>query len=404
MKILHIGIIRETKDPPDRRVPLSPVQCRNLERQHAGLMVLVQPSSDRCFSDREYKAAGIAVKENLEACDVLLGVKEPEIGSLLDGKTYFFFSHTTKRQPNNRGLLQAVIEKRIRLIDYEYLIGPGRERVVAFGRWAGLVGAYNGLRAFGIRTGRFELRPAHLCHDLEDILKGLEGIDLGRTRIAITGGGRVAQGAKEILHKASVRQVSPVEYLSDTFTGPVFTRLDPWHYTVSRDERVFDFDHFVKEPEMYRNAFHPYARRTDLYIACHFWDPRSPELLTRKDLIGGRVPIRIIADISCDINGPIASTIRASTIGNPFYGYDPVSGKESDPFGKEAITVMAVDNLPGELPRNASEDFGKSLQEHVMPALTGERDSGMISRACIAEKGALTPEFAYLSDYLEGGE
>jgi saccharopine dehydrogenase (NAD+, L-lysine-forming) len=404
MNALIIGIIRETKNPPDRRVPLSPAQCRNLERQHEGVKIIVQPSRDRCFSDREYEEARITVRENLEECDVLLGVKEPQTNSLLKGKTYLFFSHTAKKQPSNRKLLQAVVSKQIRLIDYEYLCGPDGERVVAFGRWAGLVGAYNGLRAFGLRTGRFDLPPAYRCNHLEELMRELEGIEPGKARIAVTGGGRVAGGALEVLKKTGIREVSPVEYLSRTYTGPVFTRLDPWHYTVRRDGRAFDFDHFVGNPGKYRNAFLPYARRTDLYIASHFWDPRSPELLTRKDLTGGRVPIRIIADISCDIGGPIASTLRASTIEEPFYGYDPVSGTESDPFVEEAITVMAVDNLPGELPRDASEDFGRSLQERVLPELAGERDSGIISRACIAENGALTSGFAYLAGYLEGRE
>ena len=182
------------------------------------------------------------------------------------------------------------------------------------------------------------------------------------------------------------------------------TRLDPWHYTRRKDGRVFDFKNFTDHPGEYQNSFLPYARRSDMFIACHFWDPRSPHLLTRNDLKGGRVPIRIIADISCDINGPIPSTIRASTIADPFYGYDPLEGKESAPFREDSITVMAVDNLPGELPRDASRDFGQALSNHVFPELLGLKDTGMIQKATIAESGELTAEYDYLQDYLEGKE
>jgi len=344
------------------------------------------------------------VTEDVTGCDILMGVKEVESGKLLPGKTYLFFSHTAKKQPYNRSLLQEAVQKKIRLVDYEYLTSPGGVRVVAFGRWAGVVGAYNGLRAYGMRTGRFSLRPAHACRDLEDLVAGLKGIDLGKTRIAVTGGGRVAGGALEILDVLSVKEVSPAAYLSSTFDGAVYTRLDPWHYTRRKDGAAFDFGHFTKFPELYENTFLPYARRTDMYIACHFWDPGAPGLLSAKDLRGGSVPIRIIADISCDIGGPIASTLRASTISDPFYGYDPVSGKESDPFDGQSVTVMAVDNLPGELPRDASVDFGESLLEHVLPELLGVNETGMIGRASITENGSLTPEYAYLKDYLEGKE
>jgi saccharopine dehydrogenase (NAD+, L-lysine-forming) len=402
MKKHILGVIRETKDPPDRRVPLTPDQCRQLKIRHSGLRILVQPSPYRCFSDEEYAAAGIALQEDLSECDMLAGVKEVKNEILIKGKTYLFFSHTAKKQPYNRELLQAVIEKGIRLIDYEYLTGPDQVRVVAFGRWAGVVGAYNGLRAFGIRSGKFDLPPANACRDLEELKSGLSKAAMGKTRVAVTGGGRVAGGTLEILEAAGIRQVKPEEYLSNSYKDAVFTRLDPWHYTRRKDGSVFDFSHFMLHPDWYKNSFLPYAKRTDMYIACHFWDPQSPGLMTRRDLIGGGIPIRIIADISCDIDGPIHSTIRASTIAEPFYGYDPVTGKESKPFQQDSITVMAVDNLPGELPRDASADFGDALAAHVLPELLGLKNTGMIDRACITENGQLTKPYDYLKDYLEG--
>lgn len=402
MKKLILGVIRETKNPPDKRVPLTPVQCRQLSERYPKLEIRVQPSANRCYSDQEYLDEGLSLSEDLSGCGVLMGVKEVKTEALLEGKTYFFFSHTAKQQPYNQPLLKVVVEKGIRLIDYEYLTAENKVRVVAFGKWAGVVGAYNGLRALGLRTGRFELPPATECKDVKELKSHLSGLDIGQTRIAVTGGGRVAGGALEILKTAGIREAEPEAYLASVLRKPVFTRLDPWHYTKNRFGELFDFKHFVDNPHLYENSFLPYARRSDMLVACHFWDPRSPVLLTQKDLTGGDVPIRIVADISCDIDGPISSTIRASTIADPFYGYDPVTGKEAPAFDQDSITVMAVDNLPGELPRDASRDFGAALVKHVIPELLSSRDTPMLKRATIAEGGGLGEEYGYLKDYLEG--
>jgi len=404
MKGMTIGVIRETKDPPDRRVPLIPVQCRELQDRYPGLRILVQPSPRRCFSDEEYHAAGVETGEDLSGCSVLLGVKEVKTGTLIPGRTYLFFSHTAKKQPYNRALLQALVEKGIRLIDYEYLTDRDQVRVVAFGRWAGVVGAFNGLRAHGIRSGGFDLPPARMLRDLQEMKAIIGGLDMGVTRIVVTGGGRVAGGALEVLEAAGIRQVEPEAFLAARYSEAVFTRLDPWHYTRRRGGKKFDFGHFVAHPDQYENSFLPYASRADMFIACHFWDPRSPVMLTRQALASGKFPLKIIADISCDIDGPVASTIRASTIAEPFYGYDPASGKESEPFREGALSVMAVDNLPGELPRDASADFGQALAENVIPELLGIRDTGMLERATIASGGRLSEAYAYLQDYLEGKE
>ncbi len=404
MQKIRLGIIRETKTPPDKRVPFTPGHCRSMLDQYEQLELVVQPSAYRCFSDDEYKAEGITLKEDLSSCDILMGVKEVKLNALVEQKTYFFFSHTAKKQPYNRELLQEVVQKGIRLVDYEYLTDEKGIRVVAFGHWAGVVGAYNGLRGHGLATGAYSLKPAYECFDLEELHRELSRVEIGNLRILLTGGGRVAGGALEILHKTGIRQVEPAEFLQEAFEEAVFTRLDPWHYTCRKDGSAFEFTHFIKHPELYENCIQPYAARTDLFIACHFWDPKSPVMITREALVSGELPISLVADISCDIKGPIASTIRASTIASPFYGYDPVSEKERPPFEKGSLTVMAVDNLPGELPRDASADFGTALMEHVIPELLGIRDSGMIGRASIAAAGALTPGYDYLKDYLAGRE
>lgn len=397
----RIGIIRETKHPPDRRVPLNPAQCRQLLDDHPELEIIVQPSSIRCFSDDEYLELGIKLDEDLSACNVLMGVKEVEIDALIDGRTYFFFSHTAKEQPYNRRLLQEVVRRGIRLVDYEYLT-DGQARVVAFGRWAGIVGAYNALRGLGERSGRFRLQAAHQCFDLQEVLQQLQQVDADAKRFVVTGGGRVALGALEILDAAGIAAVSPETFLQGSNQGPVYTRLDPWHYTRRSDGEAFDFAHFVAHPGQYENALPPYLQQTDVFIACHFWDPRSPQMVTREALSSGQLPLQLVADISCDIGEPIASTIRPSTIAEPFYGYDTATGTETEPFADQAVTVMAVDNLPGELPRDAATDFGNALVEHVVPELLGARDSGMLPRATIAADGGLTEPYAYLQAYLKG--
>lgn len=404
MKNLILGLIRETKDPPDKRVPLTPSQCRELQDLYPGLQIVVQPSDCRCFADDEYSSLGIRLGEDLSRCNALMGVKEVNTRSLINGKSYFFFSHTAKKQPYNRNLLKAVLDKKISLIDYEYLTDKDQIRVVAFGRWAGVVGAYNGLRGYGLRNRTFELKPASRCKDLQELVSGLRSLNLGKARIAVTGGGRVAGGGTEILNASGVMEVSPVEYLEREFDKPVYTRLDPWHYVRRSDGMKFDFGHFVAHPRLYENSFTPYAAKTDIYIASHFWDPLSPVLFTRDELADGTLPISVVADISCDINGPVPSTIRASTIAEPFYGYDPVTGTEGEPFNENCITVMAVDNLPGELPRDASSDFGAALIKHVIPELLGLKETGMLGRATIAEGGSLTSNYSYLKDYLEGKE
>lgn len=404
MEKLKIGIVRETKNPPDRRVPFTPSQCRQLLDSYPQLDIRVQPSDYRCYTNEEYAAKGIVLAEDLSDCSILMGVKEVKLGALLDGFTYFFFSHTAKKQPYNRELLQSLVRQGIRMADYEYLTNESGIRVVAFGRWAGVVGAYNGLRGLGLMSETYHLKPAHECFDLEEVHMELKKVELGKKRILVTGGGRVAGGALEILEEAGVLEVDPDEYLENDYDRAVYTRLDPWHYTQRKDGKNFDFAHFVAQPEEYKNNIIPYASRCDIFMACHFWDPNSPLMLTREHLASEEIPISLVADISCDIDGPIASTIRASTIASPFYGYDPKSGNETDPFQQGAICVMAVDNLPGELPRDASADFGEALVEHVIPELLGIRDTGMLERASITQGAALTPAYAYLADYLAGKE
>ncbi len=405
MEKIKVGILRETKNPPDRRVAIPPKQAVKLLEKFPNVELFVQSSELRAYKDEEYKELGLNVLEDISNCDILVGVKEVDIPALIPEKTYMFFSHTAKKQPYNRKLLQEILKKNIRLIDYEYLTDIHGIRLVAFGRWAGIVGSYNGLLGYGLRSGRYSLRRAHECHDMDEFFEELAKVDLPNIKILVTGGGRVAHGAMEVLNHIKIKKVSPQDFLNKEYDEPVYTQIDPWHYTRRKDGDVFDLEHFIKHPTEYESTFLPYAKVTDMLIACHYWDPNSPKFMTPEDMRAPDFKIELIADVSCDVNGPIPSTVRASTIAEPFYAYDPQTEKEvEDTFNKKYITVMAVDNLPGEAPRNASIDFGNDLIDKVFPSLFGEDKDKIIKRATIAKNGKLTKRFAYLQDYVDGKE
>ncbi|HIE15332.1 MAG TPA: alanine dehydrogenase [Bacteroidales bacterium] len=403
---IKFAVLKETKIPVDRRVALSPDAAKKFQEQFSDKMNLAIQSSDtRAFSDDEYKEKGLAVVSDVSDYDVLIGVKEVSIEKLISGKTYMFFSHTAKKQPYNRKLLQALVSKNIRMIDHEYLTDKNNIRLVAFGYWAGLVGAYNGLIAYGKKTGNYDLKAAHKCFDKNELFEELKKVKINEPiKILLTGGGRVAYGAMDTLNHLGIKKVTPQEYLKYDFKYPIYAQIDPWDYVKRKCGEPFDLQHFFEHPEIYVSTFHPYPKQTDMWIACHFWDPRSPVFLKPEDYKRDDFKISIIADVSCDIKKPIPSTIRASTIDNPLYGYDRFTGKEVEPFAPGAVTVMAVDNLPGELPRNASEDFGNTLVDKVLPSFFDKHNEDILERASITQEGKLTEHFAYLQDFLDGKE
>lgn len=399
---LKIGILRETRNPPDRRVPLTPPQIIALQELYPDIEFLIQPSDFRCYTNDEYEYLDIPLKEDLRDCDILMGVKEIDKRTFIQGKTYLFFSHVIKKQPHNREMFREMADKKITLIDYELMTTEQRERIIAFGRYAGIVGAYNGLMARGIRTNGFRLKPAYQCRDLDEMWAGLRLIQLKNDlRILVTGGGRVAKGIMETLCICNMVQVTPEDYLAREFNVPVFCQLNPEYYVRHKNNMPFSFRHFMKHPDEYESTFLPYTRATDILMTGHFWDPRSPVFFTKEDMKRADFRISVIADISCDINGSIPSTLRATTISDPFYAYNPQTGEEDAEFSRPSnITVMSVDNLPGELPRDASFDFGKQLSLNIMHDLFSGMDSPMIKRATILQKGELTSSFSHLRDYL----
>ncbi|MEA1874787.1 MAG: NAD(P)-dependent oxidoreductase [Bacteroidota bacterium] len=407
MKPIKIAVLKETKTPPDRRVVLTPVQVMKVKAQFPHVDVVIQPSELRCYKDEEYERLEITMQEDVSDCDILIGVKEAKINTLLMGKKYMFFSHTHKKQDYNRPLLNAFIDKKIQIIDHECLTDNHGIRLVAFGRWAGIVGAYNGLIAYGKRTGNYDLPRAKDCFNMQQMLQEVEHVQLPPNfKILITGGGRVANGALETLEPLYLNKVSPEDFLTKTFDEPVLCQIDANQYVELKEGGWKDFPHFFDNPSDYKSTFKRLSKVADMWIACHFHDPNSPAFLKPEDYREPDFNIKVIADVSCDIAGPIPSTLRASTITDPFYGYDPVKEKEANPWNKKNISVMAVDNLPGELPRDASEAFGERLIDVVFPYIfdSDNPDNEVVMRASITKDGKLTRDYTYLHDFLEGKE
>lgn len=395
-----IGIIREGKTPPDKRVALTPKHCAELIQRFPQIDLTVQRSPIRAFTDDEYAAAGITLTDDLSDREIIIGVKEVPIDKLIPDKAYLFFSHTTKKQPYNKALLQAIVDKGITLMDHELLENEEGHRVIAFGRYAGLVGAYNGLRAYAQQELGVSLKPAHECHDKAEMQAQLRDVPFPKSmRIILSGTGRVGGGAVEVLTEAGFEDVSLSAIESGKHEGPCFHALDTDDMYVSKSSGVYDKNEFYADPSGYDSLLAGILAAADMYIACHYWNPKGPMLLTNDDLRG--LPnLKIIADISCDIKRPLASTLRASTIAEPFYGYDPVSEQETV-FGTQgSIGIMAVDNLPCELPRDSSLAFGQQFIDHVASNMLENDPQGMIKHATIVESGTLTPEYHYLKDWL----
>ena len=397
---MKIGILREEKIPHDKRVSITPKQCAVLLEEYPQVQWVVQKSPIRCFSDEDYFRAGMQLVEDVSDCDVLLGVKEVPIPNLIACKTYFYFSHTIKEQPYNRALLKKMLALNISMVDYETLTHPNGKRLIGFGRYAGVVGCYNGFLAYGKRTKRYDLKSAYKCFDRKEMEHEISKIDLPNIKIILTGKGRVGRGALEILNALKLKQVDIEEFVTESFNEPVFVHLNTMDYNVRKDGAPSSKSDFYLNPKEYKSTFMHYAKQADIFIAGHFYASDSPYLFTRDDARSSDFKIRTIADISCDIDGPVASTIRPSTITNPIYGYNPQTEKE-DAFDKDGvITVMAIDNLPCELPKDASEDFGNDLIQHIFPALLRDDQDDVIDRATICKNGDLNTPYEYLRAYI----
>lgn len=398
---ITFAIIKERKNPPDRRVVFSPKKCQEVIQQFPDARIIVEASEVRIFPDEAYRKAGFEVKEDISEADVMLGVKEVPVDALIPNKKYFFFSHTIKKQPYNRKLLQAILAKNIELFDHETIVNESNHRLIGFGYYAGLVGAYNGFRGLGLRDSLFNLPKVETLPDLKAVKAELDKITLPNIKIILSGTGKVARGAKEILDHLQIREVNDAEYLSENFNEPVYCLIDVTEYNKRSDGGAFDKEAFYINPEGYESDFMKYAKVSDMFITGHFYGNDAPYLFTREDARSPNFKINLVADISCDVDGPVASTLRASTIAEPFYGYDPKTESEVLFGTPNSIGVMAVDNLPCELPKDASEGFGDMFMESVIPAFFNGDKEGILKRAKITTNdGRLTERFAYLQEYV----
>lgn len=402
---MKFAIIKERKNPPDRRVVFSPEMLSKARSEYPEATFIVESSDIRIFPDQAYRDKGFEVLEDVSDADVMLGVKEVPIEFLVPHKKYFYFSHTIKKQPYNRKLLKAMLDRNIEMYDHEVITKENGARLIGFGRYAGLVGTYNGFRLLGKRDGLFNLPKVEKLADLEAVKAALDNITIPAIKICLSGSGKVAAGAKEILDHLNIREVTDLEYLSQEFDEAVYCLIDVTEYNKRIDGQPMDKYAFYKDPSGHESNFMQYAKVTDYFIAGHFYGDGAPYLFTREDARDTTFKINLISDISCDIDGPVASTIRSSTIAEPFYGYDPKTESEVAVGTPDSIAVMAVDNLPCELPKDASEGFGVMFLKHVLPAFYNGDKDGILKRAKMTtSKGLLTDLYAYLQDYVDGKE
>lgn len=398
--MLKIGIVRENKIPPDSRVAFSPLQCKHIMENYPNVKMIVQRSPSRCFADHEYDEQGIELTDTLEDCDILFGVKEIPPHLLIPGKTYLFFSHTKKKQPYNQKLFKEVINRKITLIDYECFEYENKQRILGFGYFAGIVGAHNGLMAYGNRTGAFSVGRVYLQKTYKDVLAMYDNVRLPAIKIAVTGSGRVASGVLEFLQQLKIRRVEPAEYQSKDFTEPVFTQLKGGDLYRHKGGADFVREDFFENANNYSCLFSPYIKSTDLLINGIYWDQKIPKLFESGDLNKKDFRIQSIADITDDQYGSVPCNLGDSTIDDPVYGVNKVTHQKTAPYQPDSIDVMAVGNLPNEIPREASAHFGSQLLKYVFEDLIGG-GSAVIERATMVKKGVITPRFEYLTDYAE---
>ena len=401
---MKIALIKETKTPVDNRVALSPKQVAELNNRFPQHEIIVQASDIRAFSDDEYRAEGVRVVENVGDCDILFGIKEAKIESLIPNKHYFFFGHIAKMQEYNRPLLQAFIQKHITFCDYEYLVDDNNIRVCAFGWWAGVVGVYYTLRGYGLKHKLYELPKPDRRFTLEQLLVSLKSIQLPKLKLMVTGAGRVSQGAQYVLNNIGAQMLTVEEYMTtETVDRLTYCYADADRLVKRKDGGVFSWNDFMHNVKDYESDFMRWAKKTDVLICAHFWGPEAPVYLSEDDLRNKDMRIRMIGDVTCDIKGSIKSTVRPATHDDPYYDYNPMTEQDEPAFSSpKNISVMAVDTCPNALAMDTSTYFGEMLTKHVFePLLKGEH-SDVIDRSMILKEGQLTPRFAYLKDFAEG--
>jgi len=397
----RIGLIREGKIPADNRVALTPAQCKWILKNSPDIQIVVQSSPDRCFSDREYLSAGAELRDDLSDCDFLFGIKEVPVSQLIPGKTYLFFSHTKKKQPHNQPLIRAILDKKITLIDYECLEHEDGQRIIGFGFFAGIVGAHNGMMAYGLRTGLYNLDRVYKQRSFRELIHNYFGLRLPNVKIAITGSGRVAHGILEIMNLMGIHEVENDDYLRRRFSYPVYTQVKGAELYAHKVTGSYNRLDFHEHPEQYTCKFQPYNSQTDILMNGVYWDKNVPRLFEKEDARSEDFIIQTIADITDDANGSVPINVGDQSIADPIYGVDKKTLEKTAPYLPGSIDIMAVGNLPNELPRDASRYFGEQLIKFILEDLMGN-GSPIIERATIVKEGQLTAEYEYMRDYAEG--
>jgi alanine dehydrogenase len=396
--MLKIGLIREGKVPQDNRVALTPAHCKWLHMNFDDVRVVVQHSTNRCYTDKEYERAGVEVKEDLSNCNLLLGIKEVPVDMLLEGKRYMFFSHTKKMQPGNQQLFKALLDKKITLIDYECLEHEDGTRIIGFGFFAGIVGAHNGMMAYGNRTGTFKLQRVGSVNSFQKLIHNYFGLKLPNIKIAVTGSGRVAHGVLEIMNLMGIHEVEPEDYVENEFTYPVYVHLKGADLYVHKGTGKYNRNDFHTNPQHYHCRFTDYLAHTDILMNGIYWEKNIPRLFETEDLLREDFRIQTIADITDDRNGSIPCNLGDSTIDAPVYGVDKKTFQQTVPYLPGSVDVMAVSNLPNELPRDASRYFGEQLIKYVLNDIR-RGSSRAIDLATMINAGKLTMPFEYMKDY-----
>ncbi len=399
--MVRIGLIREGKMPPDNRVALTPAQCKWIMQQYPEVNIIVQTSPHRCFASREYLLAGMEVKEDMSDCDILLGIKEVPVPEIIKNKTYLFFSHTKKKQAHNQKLLEAIIQKNITLIDFECFEHEDGQRIIGFGFFAGIVGAHNGMMAYGSRTGEYKLKRVFKQKDFRTLIHTYFELKIPNIKIAVTGSGRVAHGITEVMNLMGIIEVEKDEYLSRSFTYPVYVQLKGADLYAHKKNKTYNREHFHQKPQEYMCIFEPYTRQTDILMNGVYWDNNVPRLFEKEDVQHKDFRIQVIADITDDAYGSIPINLGDQTIEDYIYGVDKITMQKTMPFLPGSIDVMAVGNLPNELPRDASRYFGEQLLKYIIPDLLGG-GSPVLDKATIVKEGKLTGYFQYLENYVKG--
>ena len=406
--INSIGIIKESR-PDESRAPIAPSQVSQIIEQYPGINIFVQPCDKRTFKNEEYEKYGAKILDNLNNCDVLFGVKEVDVNLLIPNKTYVFFSHTYKLNKetlsnaqgtpgmDKKELLRSILSKNIKLIDYENIRASNGTRYLGFGRFAGIVGCYNTLNLFLLQNDFQPLARAHKINDYERIIKNLSEVRFPNFKLLITGDGRVNRGVQEVLEFTNIKKISPKEFVENNYQNPVYCNLDTKDYVIHKTSKPFELQHFIEFPKEYEATTFEYLKEADLYISAHYWDPNSPKIFT-KEQIKQFSKLKIIGDVTCDVDGSIPTTIKSTTIEEPNFYLNTETFLETNK-SKNNLAIMAVDNLPSELPKDSSTEFGNGIVNEVIPFILG-KDDGRILNSTITDKGSFLEKYNYLEDFI----